>query len=297
MTARSFFILILVTGITQPATAGGWPQDKGSLFFKLSEWWIDANSFFDDNGNKQSTILQYGYYSTSFYGEYGFTPRLTGILHFPFLNHAYAVPPSGTGRQILWAAGDVDLACKYALSHQKKIAFSATLSIGIPLGKDNKNSANGLQTGDGEFNQLMRLDAGTNYRLLRSDARANIYGGFNHRTEMFAHELLYGFATWINISKGQITLTARFDGIQPVRQSTNPLHVNPQNLFSNDREYLRFSPEAIYHINDHWGITAGISTTIFGRNIFANTAYTVGFFYKRSPDINGKEIGLYYYSM
>ncbi len=273
-------VIFCLAGFHISIFAGGWPQPKGGYFIKLSEWWIVSDQHFDFNGEVHPNLLEFGYYSTNLYAEYGFTDRTTAILYFPFLNYAYSIPPSSVGKQSIWALGDPDIALKYALVYQKPIALSVTFLSGLPLGKDRESGTAGLQTGDGEWNQALILDAGTGYKVSNSTGWVNLYGGYNLRTGYFDDELLYGIEGGIHLAQNKITIAARVAGIKALGDPANALYINPQSLFSNHKEYVSLSPELSYHLG-RWGVTIGVGTALSGQNIFANTTFTIGVFYKR----------------
>ena len=56
----------------------------------------------------------------------------------------------------------------------------------MPIGNDSGGSQGNLQTGDGEFNQLIQLDAGTGFPIGGTNGYANVYVGFNNRTNGFS---------------------------------------------------------------------------------------------------------------
>jgi protein XagA len=259
--------------------AGAWPQPKGGYFLKLSEWWIVSDQHFNDEGIVSPNTQEFGYYATSLYAEYGFTPRITGIFQFPFINYTYVVPPSTIGKVSAWSTGDVELSIKYALTYEKSVAVSMRLLLGIPLGKERGKLSGGLQTGDGEWNQGILLDAGTGFKISKSEGWLNLFGGYNQRTNGYSDEILYGAESGIKLSNNKVMIIARLMGVESTGNST--VAINPQSLFSNNREYLSFSPEAIYHFNETWGISAGVGTALSGRNIFANTTFTLGIFKRK----------------
>ena len=49
-----------------------------------------------------------------------------------------------------------------------------------------------MQTGDGEFNQILQIDAGTAFKVKNTSLYANAYVGFNNRTNGFSDEVRYG---------------------------------------------------------------------------------------------------------
>ena len=276
---KTILCWLILTQLATPSFAGGWPQPKGGYFLKLSEWWIASDQHFDMNGQVLNNTHEFGYYSTTLYAEYGLSNRFTGIIYFPFLNYTYSIPPSRVGKLSAWATGDAEVGLKYALLYNKQIAVSIQFLIGIPSGKKPGDIIGGLHTGDGEWNETIRLDAGSGFRIGSNDGWWNLYGGFNIRSDDFADELLYGFESGLKLSNNKLTFIARIGGIESVGEGSQP--VNPQSLFSNKREYLSFAPEVIYHLSDAWGITAGVGTAFSGQNIFANPTFTLGIFTRR----------------
>ena len=262
--------------------AGGWPQPKGGYFIKLSEWWIVSDQHFDNTGDVVINTHEFGYYSTNLFAEYGITNRLTGILYFPMLNYTYSLPPSQTGKLSAWAVGDLDIGMRLGLTNQIPVSLSLTFLLGIPTGKERGSITGGLQTGDGEWNQALMLDAGMGFNIVKTTGWLNLYSGYNLRSSDYADEFLYGIEGGINVSKNKIALVARVAGVNALGSGDSP--ANPQSLFSNNREYLSFSPEIIYHFNASWGLAAGVGTAFWGKNIFANTSFTIGVFSRKSPD-------------
>ena len=129
-------------------------------------------------GNSGSTLYQYRRdrsqcppgetYITSLYGEYGFSDRLTGIVYFPFFVRAlqYETGFSGTTGEVILpgdavnSVGDTQLTVKYGFNFKTdNIALSASASLGLPFGNNNGGRDGSLQTGTGEWTQMLRLDA------------------------------------------------------------------------------------------------------------------------------------------
>ena len=272
------FLVVIFTCQSYYSNAQEWPLPKGAYFFRLSERWIVSDKHFDSNGQKQSNIVEHGYYSTIIRAEYGLGDRLSASLHFPVINYAYTILPSSQVRQSILNTGDADIGLKYSLSAQRHTAICASLILGLPLGY-NENEA--LSTGDGEFNQLLRLDASQKYMLFKSNGWISIYSGFNHRSHDYADEFLYGLATGVDVSRDKLALVLRLQGIQALGETENAKHVNPLSLFSNLREYFSISPEFIYHFDPAWGVMIGATYLMSGKNTFANTSFEVGLHYKK----------------
>ncbi|NJM26575.1 MAG: hypothetical protein HC859_14985, partial [Bacteroidia bacterium] len=108
------------------------------------------------------SIVTTSLYSTSFYGEYGITDRFTGIVYLPFfvrstLNEVrYNQSGNSIPGDAVNSLGDAEVSLKYGLIVNKPIVMSATLTLGLPLGETRGGDQQILQTGDGEFNQMLR---------------------------------------------------------------------------------------------------------------------------------------------
>lgn len=272
---------------TNAIAGGGWPQPKGSGYFKLSQWWLISNQHYTDIGKIDPNTTN-GLFNTSLYAEYGFTNRLTGIAYIPFFSRAFFNNTvSGTTNEVLIPGeslnsfGDTDIGIKYGLTENHPIAVSATLTLGLPLGNDNGGEAGSLQTGDGEFNQLFQIDAGTGFNLGKIPAYANVYAGVNNRTNGFSDEFRYGIEGGGTFANGKILAIARLYGITSFKNGDLPSErSNSTSVFANNSEHLTFSPEIGYNINDKWGVSATAGLALRGRLIFASPSYSFGVFYK-----------------
>ena len=278
MRLPGFYVWIIVFFIYPlQASASAWPLPKNGTFLSLTQWWIVSDQHFDRNGNIQPDIAEYGFYSTSFYVERALGTRLTSSINFPFLNFIYTELPVSMVRQSAWKAGDLDLGLKYALTYEKVVAVNATLILGIPLAKHEPGA---LQSGDHEFNQLIRVDVSDRFMLFRSKAWANLYAGYNHRSLDYSDEIHYGLETGIDI-RDKISFSLRLAGIDAIGSDENANYINPQSLFSNFKEYVRLSPEITYHITQSWGVAIGAGTTLSGKNTLSGTAFSIGVIHKK----------------
>ena len=100
---RTFLIIITSFLIcTQQAVAGdGWPQKKAEGYFKLSQYWVIADSHYTNTGDIDPNATR-GTFVTSLYGEYGITDRWTATLYFPFFVRALQYEQvSGTTGEVL----------------------------------------------------------------------------------------------------------------------------------------------------------------------------------------------------
>lgn len=264
MKNRNFIISTFLVLISFNAFAGGgWPQPKGWGYFKFSQWWLISDQHYTDVGLIDPNTTS-GLFNTSLYAEYGFTNRITGIAYVPFFSRAYLNNTiSGTTGETLIPGesinsfGDTDLGIKYGLTLNKPVALSATLTLGLPLGKVNGGTAGALQTGDGEFNQMLQFDAGTGFSLAKLSAYANAYAGVNNRTNGFSDEFRYGVEAGLTFWNDKITAIGRLYGISSFKNGDLPAErSNSTSVFANNAEHITFSPEVAYNINDKWGVSA-----------------------------------------
>lgn len=286
---KSFLKYILsitfLMGISASAFAGGWVQKKGHGFFKLSQWWVIADQHFTDRGLIDPNTTN-GIFNTSIYAEYGFSSRLTAIAYVPVFSRAYFNNTiSGTTGELLVPGeainglGDVDVSLKYGLVTDGPVAVSASLLLGLPLGNASGGTAGNLQTGDGEFNQLLQIDAGKGFKVGKLNAYANAYVGFNNRTNGFSDEIRYGIEGGLTFLNEKVTGILRLYGIQSLKNG-ELTGGNSTSIFANNSQHLTFSPEINYHLNDRWGASFTYGTALAGQIIFANPSYSVGVFFK-----------------
>ncbi|MFZ6012021.1 MAG: hypothetical protein ACOYXT_16885 [Bacteroidota bacterium] len=260
---------------------GGWPQPKGKGYYKLGQNWIIASSFYSPSGDIID-IRTTSLFTTSFYGEYGITDRLTGIAYLPFfvrgtLNEI-RYNQSGTiipGDEVN-AIGDVDIALKYGIIKDKPVVLSATLSLGIPLGVTAGGRGKILQTGDGEFNQMIRFDV--SHSFYPAPVYVSFYAGFNNRTNNFSDEFRYGGEIGYTFFK-KLTTIVKLNVVESLYNGDDQVAEN-NGIFSNNTEYFSPTLEIGYQLNDRWGFSASGGFAASGRNILASPNWGVGLFLK-----------------
>jgi len=264
---------------------GGWPQPKGKGFIKLSEWWVISNQHFTDTGLIDPNTTN-GIFTTSLYFEYGITDRLTVTSYIPFFSRAYYNNEISktTGEVItpgdaINSFGDTDIGITYGLT-KGKLNTTASLIFGLPLGVDDGGERETLQTGDGEFNQFLKVDAGLGYKLAGANAYANTYIGYNNRTRGFSDEFRWGVESGVNLFSNKILFLVRLFGVVSVRNGEGSVAENSTSIFANNAEHLTISPEINYNIKDNWGLSVTYASALAGKLIFASPSYSVGVFAK-----------------
>lgn len=275
-------IFIIILSAHAVALAGGWPQPQGFGFYKLDFSFIQARKFYGMDGrtydiNGAGTRL--GYYTTSFYGEYGITNKWTAIAYVPFFvrNTVNEGVGSITGEVLQKglknnALGDIDLGLRYGLWAKDRWSVATSLVFGLPTG--DANNADLLFTGDGEFNQLLRLEAG--YGGNRWYATG--YVGFNNRTQDFSDEFRYeaefGYKFW----DSRVLTGVKLSGIQSFNNGSPTGSAN--GLFGNNVEFLSPQFFVAYEHQQKIGVMAQISGAVTGRNALAAPAVAFGIYAK-----------------
>ena len=272
------FVLTAVISLTSFA-GGGWLSGKGNGFFKLSESVIRGNKFYSGDGSLQN-ITTAGVHLTTLYGEYGISNKFDVIANFPvFARLTLNDVRFSTGEFLegdsFNGIGDLDIGIKYGIRQNKSLVISTSLILGIPTGNTSGGRTELLQTGDGEFNQLLRVDFG--YAFIKP-FYSNVGFGFNNRTEGFSEEFRYDFELGYKHSD-QLIIAFKLAGNESFNNG-NPDGSSGNGIFSNNLEYLAFGPEISYITKKNWGITASYRTAAKGQFIIAAPAYEFGFFYK-----------------
>ncbi|MGB0525088.1 MAG: hypothetical protein ACPGJS_19095, partial [Flammeovirgaceae bacterium] len=218
---KHILVVLFCIGLTFQAVAGGgWTKKKGTGYFKLSQWWLISDQHFTSTGAIDPNQTM-GLFNTSIYAEYGLTDRFTSIVYAPLFSRAlFYNQISGTTGEVLTSGeainsiGDTDITLKYGLIQDKKIVLSSSLMLGLPLGNNSGGSAGNLQTGDGEFNQMIRLDASTSLNIKNLPTFYTIYAGVNNRTNGFSDEFRYGIEAGFLAFDSKVIGVGRLYGIQ-----------------------------------------------------------------------------------
>ena len=285
------FVFILLFISTVIFGGGPWPQSKGVGYFKLSEWWTNFDQHFTEEGLLAPNSAT-GIYSTALYGEYGLTDRFTVLFNSNLFSRNVIASQSlgftGNLYKILigeshHGLGDSELGIKYGLNCSgSKYPVALTVLFGLPFGATNEGMLGNLATGDGEFNQMLQLDAGTGFKLNSINAYASIYGGINNRTNGFSDEIRFGGEFGIGLLSSKLWLASKFNIVESLKNgSAEKTSVNTS-IFSNNTEYSSFTFEANYYVTKRIGVSANFAGAFTGANIAARPSYSLGVFYDMS---------------
>lgn len=278
-----FFVLLPICLFSNPLLAGGpWPQPKGSGYFKLYQWWLSYDEHYTDSGLLDPNVTT-GVYNTTLYAEYGLTDRLTGVLNFPFFsrNTMNNLISQTTGETLvpgeaLNSLGDTELGVRYALSQPgSRLPIALSLTLGLPLGNDLGGEQENLQTGDGEFNQLLQIHAGSS---LSPSLYWSAYVGVNNRTNGFSDEFRWGLEAGINFIDSKLWIVGRLQGNESFFNGETAAETDNTSIFANNAEFLSPGVEVNYYVTRQIGVSAGVAGAVRGQLIAAAPAYSVGVF-------------------
>ncbi|MEM9051378.1 MAG: hypothetical protein AAGC47_04925 [Bacteroidota bacterium] len=280
-------VLLLATVIFSSTSfaGGGWTYQKGKGFVKISQSAIYGDRLFNLDGEVVDDITTIGYYSTSAYAEYGITDRITAIAYVPFfarntLNEVQFVQGDGTEVERipgddLNSVGDVDLSLQYGFYKSDTWVASVRLLFGLPTGKVNGGETGILQTGDGEFNQMIRFDLS---RAISSKAWISFYAGLNNRTEDFSDEYRLGgeIGTYVG---DRFLAVAKLDVVQSFYNGDADV-TQGGTIFSNNTEFISPAIEVAYELENELGFSFAAGGALAARNIIAAPNLELGIYKK-----------------
>lgn len=280
-TRRLYGIILFVFLTLNGWAGGGWPQPKGNGFLKLNQFAMRANRYFNPEGDLIDVRPKISVYTSSLFLEYGITSKLTGVVYFPFysrvtLNRFQKLDGTIDSGDEINSMGDADITLKYGIVTDQPTVVSIALTAGIPLGDPNGGRTESLQTGDGEFNQMISLDI--SHSFYPFPAYLSINAGVNNRTKNLSDEFRYGFEAGYT-HKNWLTFLTKLYGVTSLRNGDQATSPN-QGLFSNNVEYLAVSPEVIVDVQNHYGFTANVSVAVSGQQILASPSYSIGAYLK-----------------
>ena len=272
-----FFLIALL--IVPQANAGPWPQKRSHGYYKLGFGFVQANRFYELGGNLID-IPTLSDYTVSFYGEYGFSDRITGIAYLPLMQRITLNRQVGriTGAEIFPGAentgvADADVGVRVGLLQKGNTVVSTTLMLGIPLGDDQHE--NGLFTGDGEFNQHLSLGVG--HSFYPTPAYIAVEAGYNNRTQGFSDEFRFNAEAGYTIQQ-KLTLIGRLRGLESLDNGDDSVMGGMGGLSANNQSYLTFGFEAAYSFTNRLGISVSVEGATRGQNILSAPAYSTGLY-------------------
>jgi hypothetical protein len=262
---------------------GQWTRESGNGYYKLSAWYLEADQHYTDTGAIEPNATR-GQFNINLYAEYGLTDRWNLVGYIPFFSRTYQNDIfSRTTNELITegesvnSIGDIDLGVTYGLLQSEKLALSATLLLGLPTGNDSGGSDGSYQTGDGEFNQMLRVAAGSPFTFAKLPAYAKVYVGFNNRTQNFSDEFRTGAELGMQFFK-KLWIAGKLDVVQSLQNGALSAQNNQGSIFANNVEFIGLGAEAAYYFTQKFGVSAAYGGAVDGRIIYADPSFAVGVF-------------------
>ncbi len=266
-----FFSILFLVNISAQA----WTKPKGGGFYKFDYTVIQTNKVYDPGG-KVVPFRTLGNHTLSLYGERGITDKFTIQAYIPFFVRNVLNETKGAQTGVLLEPGieennigDIDIAFRYALP-TGGLPVSASLLLGLPTGNSTQNS--GLFTGDGEFNQMLKLSTGVGATKWWTQ-----FGmGYNNRTKGFSDEVRYDAEFGYKMFNQKLLTIVKFSGIESINNGTEA--VSSTGLFSNNVEFLSPGLEFLYFIKPKLGLSFRAAGAVKGQNVLAAPSFSFGAF-------------------
>ena len=282
---KTLLFSILTILFSMSLNAGPWPVGKGNAYIKLSEWWTVFDEHFTDQGLIDPNLTT-GIFNTTLYVEYGIGDRFTGIFNAPLLsrnlmNNQLSLTNGDTivAGESINTLGDIELGLKNNFTTiGAKVPVAATLTLGIPTGTTAGGELKNLQTGDGEFNQYLRVDAGTGFPLGNNSGYVSAYVGVNNRSNGFSEEFRYGLELGVGLFNSKLYLSGKLNASESFQNGDTAATVTSTSIFANNSEFFTLGIEANLYITDKIGISAGFTDVTRGEIIASDPSYSIGVF-------------------
>ncbi len=285
----AFFFSLIVSLHAQ----SGWTPPRGEGYFKLSQSMIRAGQFFNPDGDLIA-ITTTSIYTTSLYGEYGITDRLTAVLSAPvFVRSTINKRESSVDGFVIPGdefngLGDIAFGGRYGLIHRGPVVLSASALLKLPSGENAGGQSELLQSGDGAWGLTAMLHA--SHSFYPAPLYATLSAGYQWRGNATLDyssgplEINYddafragGEFGWTPGDHWQFAL--KMDLVLALRNGSSGGVTGSSSIFGNRITYLSLIPEANYIIGTHFGLSASVGTVLLAQNILAAPSFNAGFFY------------------
>jgi hypothetical protein len=268
-----FIPIILIFISDNVSFAGAWGMKKGSLYERISFNYYFANKEYNKNGEVVDFANNGSFsdYHISNYFEYGLYDNLT-IINSIYIKklrkNDYTIEQKTSG------IGDIDIGAKMQIMKLAEGVLSGQILTKIPWAyeKDNK-----LPLGNGQFDFEMRLLYGHSlYPAI--PGYCNFEAGYRWRLQEPSDEIRYLIEIGLDITKniyGRVKLDGIFsaDNGKDIDSKGNPTATNNYNIGKLDAVIG-------YKINKHWGLEAGYTPSIYGKNTAKGSNYTLAITYQ-----------------
>lgn len=269
-------VIILLLVLPFLAMSGGWPKKKGVGYYKLGYSIVNGTHFFNNSGQKTSLAQTLSFNTLSLYGAYGITDRLTALAYVPFATTAKLDHKIGFLKAKITTFGDTNLGLRYGLIIDKPTVLSVSATFGLPTGRTSTGTSGGgeasLQTGDGEFNQLFKLESG---HSLSGGFYASTFVGINFRSKGFSEEIHFGGE--IGHAGNKLISILKVSSISSL-ENGDDTETASADFFNNNMELMTIAPEICLKLSDKLGISVNYTIYLSGKKTLASPNTTFGVF-------------------
>ena len=174
---------------------------------------------------------------------------------------------------------NIDLAIEVRILKQPKWIPATSLTLGIPSGN---NRGGSYQTGNGEFNQTLKVLARTSFMIAKHSSYAKGSVGFNKRSNSYSNEILLGFETGSQIFKNKFLLLVCLNTIQSFFNGSLSAENSNGSIFANNVEVTNFflGGGMNYFIIKKWSASFGYNIPLSRKYIYKAPALAGGITYK-----------------
>ena len=281
---KQFFLLgcLFFLGITFGTAQ--WTQKKGTGYYKVGAWFLEANQHYTDKGLLDPNATP-GIFVTSLYGRHGITDKITLVGYIPFTRvyqnkQIFTSGNPGQPGEAVNSFGDIDLTVEVQILKRPKWVLATSLTLGVPSGNNSGGSDGSYQTGDGEFNQIVKVLAGTSFKIAKHSFYAKGSLGVNNRSNGYSDEIRLGFETGSQVFKNKFLFLVRLNTIQSFFNGSLSALISNGSIFANNVEVTNLGGEINYFITKKWSASFGYSIPLSGKNIYKAPALAGGIAYK-----------------
>ena len=261
-----------------------WTQKKGTGYYKVGAWFLEANQHYTDKGLLDPNATR-GIFVTNLYGRHGITDKITLVGYIPFTRvyqneQIFTSGNPGQPGEAVNSFGDIDLAIEVQIFKRPKWVLATSLTLGVPSGNNSGGSDGSYQTGDEEFNQIVKVLARNSFKIAKHSFYAKGSLGVNNRSNGYSDEIRLGFETGSQVFKNKFLLLVRLNTIQSFFNGSLSAENSNGSIFANNVEVTNLGGEINYFITKKWSASFGYSIPLSGKNIYKATALAGGIAYK-----------------
>jgi hypothetical protein len=281
MKKQSILLIISILFIIKSYSQSGWTREKNGIFAKAGIFTLSGNKYYGLEGRLNAGANTFYQTALIFYGEYGITKYVTGIINYPYFKFQHY-----KDFDIVSGIGDPQLELKFSLLRKIPVV-SFSIGAEIPLAsQDNKSFAKtetapglrdfaNLPTGDGDFNYWGTLSISSGFGS--TPGWFTIWGQYNRRSKGFNDqrrlglELGYKWTTkfWTNM---------RIIGLFQSKKKENAggaSIVNGQGM-----QFTTSNVGVAYEFVKHWSFTFDWQTyndfLAKRKNVYSTPLYMIG---------------------